>query len=287
MGIAFEPFDQQARIARFLDRETAKADDLVATYERLIQLLEEKRVALITEAVTKGLDPTVPMKDSGVEWIGEIPLNWQVTPLQRLTPDARRIVYGIVLPGPNVDTGVMIVKGGDVKPNRLRSESLNKTTVEIEARYKRSRLLAGDLVYAIRGGIGDVEIVPREIEGANLTQDAARITPAPGINRRWLRYALMSRPVFCQLEAGSTGAAVKGINIFSLRRAMVPLPPKNERHCIADHLDRVVHAIESSKEKIASAICLIKEHRSALITTAVTGQIDVQTYEGKGIEASA
>ena len=88
-------------------------------------------------------------------------------------------MYGIVLPGPNVDEGVMIVKGGDVKPKRLAPEILCKTTAEIEKGYARSRLRAGDLVIAIRGGIGDIEIVPPEIEGANLTQDAAKQRTAP------------------------------------------------------------------------------------------------------------
>src|SRR5207249_4891573 len=107
--------------------------------EYLIALLREKRTGLITRAVTKGLDPSASMKDSGVEWLGRIPAHWEVKRLWHLTPSDRRIMYGIVLPGPNVDDGVPIVKGGDVSPDRLRLDRLNRTTREIEAGYIRSR----------------------------------------------------------------------------------------------------------------------------------------------------
>ncbi len=113
--------------------------------------------------------PYPTYKDSGVEWLGEIPAHWAVKRLWHLTPSDRRIMYGIVLPGPNVADGVPIVKGGDVSPEPLRLASLNRTTFEIESGYARSRLRGGDLVYAIRGSIGEVAIVPDELEGANLT----------------------------------------------------------------------------------------------------------------------
>ena len=131
---------EQRAIAAFLDSETAKIDALVARKERLIELLQEKRTALITRAVTRGLDPNVPMKDSGIEWLGEIPAHWNLKRLWHLTPTDRRIMYGIVLPGPNVDIGVPIVKGGDVVATRLKLDTLNKTTFDIESRYVRSRL---------------------------------------------------------------------------------------------------------------------------------------------------
>ena len=123
---------EQQKIFAFLDRETARIDALVAKKERVIGLLQERRTALITRAVTKGLDPNVPLRGSGIGWLGEIPAHWEVKRLWHLTPSGRRIMYGIVLPGPNVDDGVPIVKGGDVSPERLRLDQLNRTTFEIE-----------------------------------------------------------------------------------------------------------------------------------------------------------
>lgn len=268
--------EEQARIVAFIRRETAKIDGLVAKKERLIELLQEKRTALITRAVTRGLDPNVPMKDSGVEWLGEIPAHWETKRLWHLTPDRRRIMYGIVLPGPNVDEGVPIVKGGDVAAARLRLDALSKTTFGIEAGYVRSRLKGGDLVYAIRGSIGEVEMVPEELEGANLTQDAARVAYTEATHGRWLLYALRAEGVFAQLESGALGATIKGINIRDLKRALIPIPPKSEQINIAAFLDGENSMLDELTLKIQDAIDRLTEFRTALIFAAVSGKIDVR-----------
>jgi type I restriction enzyme, S subunit len=196
--------------------------------------------------------------------------------LWHLTPYGRRIMYGIVLPGPNVDDGVPIVKGGDVSPNRLRLDRLNRTTREIEAGYARSRLRGGDLVYAIRGSIGEVAMAPNELEGANLTQDAARISYTAATEGHWLLYALKSVVVFAQLEAGALGATISGINIRDLKRALVPVPPRAEQEAIAMFLDRETAKIDAMVAKVHEAIDRLKELRTALISAAVTGKIDVR-----------
>jgi type I restriction enzyme S subunit len=276
IGLAEPPEPEQRAIAAFLDRETARIDALVAKKERLIELLQEQRTALITRAVTKGLDPNVPMKDSGVEWLGEIPAHWEVKRLWHLTPSDRRIMYGIVLPGPNVDDGVPIVKGGDVSPERLRLERLNRTTREIESGYVRSRLRGGDLVYAIRGSIGEVAMVPDELEGANLTQDAARIAYTSTTYGPWLLQGLKSSAVFAQLEAGALGATIRGINIRDLKRASMAVPPPAEQRVIAAFLDRETARIDALVTKVGDAIDRLEELRTALISAAVTGKIDVR-----------
>ena len=274
--ILVPPPSEQRAIADFLDRETAKIDVLVAEKQRLIALLQEKRTALITRAVTRSLDPNVPMKDSGIQSLGEIPAHWDVKRLWHLTPSERKIMYGIVLPGPNVDEGVPIVKGGDVAASRLKPEALSKTTFGIEARYIRSRLKTGDLVYAIRGSIGDVETVPEELDGANLTQDAARVAYTSATHGRWLLYALRSRTVFSQLEAGALGATIRGINIRDLKRALIPVPPRCEQEQIASFLDSETARLDSLSAQIRKAIDHLNELRTALISAAVTGKIDVR-----------
>ena len=266
---------EQHTIAVFLDRKTAKIDALVAMKERLIELLQEKRTALITLAVTRGLDPSVPMKDPGVEWLGEIPTHWEVKRLWHLTPRDRKIMYGIVLPGPNIDVGVPIVKGGDVA-RRLKLDALSRTSFEIESHYVRSRLRGGDLVYAIRGSIGEVEVVPAELEGANLTQDAARVAYTNATHGGWLLYALRSKGVFGQLEAGALGATIKGINIRDLKRARIPVPPKSEQTEVASFLAAEIRKFDDLSSKIRTAIDHLKEYRTALISAAVTGKIDVR-----------
>lgn len=271
--------DEQKHIATFLDHETARIDALVEEQKRLIELLKEKRQAVISHAVTKGLDPDVPMKDSGVEWLGEVPAHWDLKSLMHLTPPDRKIMYGIVLPGPDFDGGVPIIKGGDVKPGRLSLEKLCRTDPQIEARYERSRVASGDIVYSIRGGIGDVEIVPEEIAGSNLTQDAARVSPKGGVCNAWLLYALKSGPVFAQLEAKATGATIRGINIMDLKRATLPVPPSQEQQEIAESLSFIIGKLDRLEQEAGAAITLMQEHRSALISAAVTGKIDVRGWQ--------
>jgi len=270
------PGSEQVAIADFLDRETASIDALVAKKVRLIELLEAERATLITSTVTKGCTLRVPMKDSGTKWLGEVPAHWEIKRLWHLTPPDRRIMYGIVLPGPNVDDGVPIVKGGDVSPERLRLDRLNRTTREIESAYVRSRLRGGDLVYAIRGSIGEVAIVPDELEGANLTQDAARISYTRATHGPWLLYVLKSAAVFAQLEAGALGATIRGINIRDLKRASVPVPPHEEQRAIAAFLDRETARIDALVAKVRDGIQRLRELRTTFISAAITGKIDVR-----------
>ena len=274
------PLPEQRAIAEFLDRETARIDALLSRKERLIELLQEKRTALISRAVTRGLDPNAPMRDSGVEWLGEIPAHWEVKRLWHLTPPDRRIMYGIVLPGPHIEDGVPIVKGGDVSPERLRLNLLSRTAAEIECRYERSRLHTGDLVYAIRGSIGDVAMIPGELEGANLTQDAARVGYGKDTSGLWLLYLLKSYAVFSQLEVGALGATIRGINIRDLKRTLIPVPPLSEQQDIADYVESETAKLDALVAKVQEAIGRLKELRTALISAAVTGRIDVQEEAG-------
>jgi type I restriction enzyme, S subunit len=269
------PLTAQRSIAAFLDRKTAAIDQLIGKKERLIELLQEKRQALITQAVTKGLDPSAPMKDSGIESLGNIPTHWRATRLMHLTPVHRQIMYGIVLPGPDVEAGIPIVKSGNCIQARLRPELLSRTTPEIEAPFARARLRPDDIVYAIRGSIGMAAIVPADLEGANLTQDAARIAPRTGINPRWLLYAVQSHAVWSQLAAGVLGATVKGINIRDLKRPFVPAPPRHEQDLIVKELDLAVHRLDALSAATDESIKRLDEYRQALISAAVTGQIDV------------
>ncbi|ACK50501.1 type I restriction enzyme [Methylocella silvestris BL2] len=268
----------QKVIADFLDRETARIDQLIEKKERFSALAAERWRATLDAEILGRTTAGKRSLTSGQPYISDVPADWVLTPLKHLVDPRRPVMYGIVLPGPNVENGIMIVKGGDVKPNRLSPDRLCKTSREIEAGYVRSRLRGGDLVMAIRGGIGDVEIVPADIEGANLTQDAARIAPRHGVLNRWLRYALQAPSVFAPLGAGANGAAVRGVNIFDVDRVLVPVPPTAEQIVIADRLDIKEQQILRMREKIFDHAKLIQEFRAALITAAVAGQINVDTW---------
>lgn len=280
LRIPLPPLEDQDLIAAFLDRETAKIDELVVEQRRLMELLKEKRQAVISHAVTRGLNPDAPLKPSGIEWIGEVPDHWTVSPLKNLTEPGRPIMYGIVLPGPDVGWGIPILKGGNVKPSRMNLDAMARTTPEIEAPYKRARLRQGDLVYSIRGTIGDCEPVPRELDGANITQDVARVAVASEHCASWVRWALLSRPIREELACGSLGAAVRGVNIFDLKRVRIAVPPVAEQVVIADFIDREAAKLDDLAAEAQRAIDLLQERRTALISAAVTGQIDVRETSG-------
>ena len=272
MDLDLPDLPTQKAIADFLDRETARIDQLIEKKRRFINLANERWVSELNDAVF----PTFS------NW-SHLPGEWKKVRLKYLTDPMRPIMYGIVLPGPNVEFGKLIVKGGDVKPGRLDPELLCKTTIEIESSYVRSRVKAGDLIISIRGGIGDLEVVPKTIEGANLTQDAARIAPRSGIDVEWLRYALSAPVVFHLLEAKSLGAAVRGINIFDLKRVFVPTPPFETQTRIRDGLVAAERRLARLKERVVQHTEKIQEFRSALITASVTGQIDVSTWSKQGM----
>lgn len=249
------PLASQVAIADFLDRETARIDALIAAKRRMIAL------------VTEGLDAAV----STTVWSGAV----ESVPLKRRVDPLRPIMYGIVLPGPDVPTGVPIVKGGDVAGRRLLPEQLNRTTFEIELPYARARLAGGDLVFAIRGGIGDVEVVPRVLAGANITQDVARIAPRSDVDPEWLRLVLRSHQVRRQVGERTTGATVRGLNIADLREVMIPpsdpLRQAEDLHKLMPKHDRVHRLCLHLRRQIE----LLAEHRQALVTAAVTGEINV------------
>ena len=144
--VALPSQEEQLAIATFLDRETAKIDALIAEQQRLIELLQEKRQAVISHAVTKGLNPNAPMKDSGVEWLGEVPEHWEVLELKRLNMEGSSITYGIVQAGPHQENGVPYIRTSDMSGDRLLLETCQRTSPEIDEAYARSKVSEGDLV---------------------------------------------------------------------------------------------------------------------------------------------
>jgi type I restriction enzyme, S subunit len=211
-----------------------------------------------------------------VEWLGDVPEPWQVRRIHQVTDPNRPVMYGIILPGPNVDQGVLIIKGGDCESSRLRPEFLSRTTVEIESRHARSRLIAHDIVFAIRGGVGAAELLPPELTGANLTQDAARISAGLHINSRWLLHALRAPILQEHVRARVVGATVRGINIRDLKRIELLVPPPEEQDRIVRFLDAATTAIEAAMERGHRGISLLSEYRNRLIADVVTGKLDVR-----------
>ncbi|MFB8409140.1 restriction endonuclease subunit S [Streptomyces albidoflavus] len=273
LPVALPPLEEQRRIADFLDAETARMSTLRDSLHRFDRDVRERERAVLATQLNA---------DAHNVW-DELPSDWRWTPLMHLTDPLRQIMYGIVLPGPNVPEGVPIVKGGDVAANRLSPKSLNRTTREIEAGYARSRLRGGDLVIAIRGSVGELAVVPDELTGANLTQDAARISVDTSVHARWLRLVLESPVMTHQIQRRVTGATIKGINIWDLKRVLVPTPGKATQVALARTVSRAIQTHEDLRSRVARHERLLAERRQALITAAVIGQFDVSTASGRNI----
>ena len=271
------PPDEQRAIAEFLDRETGKIDALVAKKERLIELLQEKRTALITHAVTKGLDPTAPTKPSGIDWLGDIPAHWEVKPLKRCIDPGTSISYGIVQPGPHVEDGVPFVQTTNISgTGDFALDRLQRTTFEIESAYPRSRIKPGDILLGIRASIGAAHIVPDHLDGANLSRGVARIVPGSMLRSKFLVHYLWSQAVFEFWGLGSQGTTFSDVPIGTVRELPVPIPPLSEQATVVEKLELQLDGIDRLLDRIRDAVARLHEFRTALISAAVTGKIDVR-----------
>lgn len=276
LPIVIPPEPEQAAIAVFLNRETTKIDALISEQEKLIALLAEKRQATISHAVTKGLDPNAPMKDSGVAWLGEIPAHWQIKQLKHVVRPGTAITYGIVQAGPHFEGGIPYIKTSDMSGDQLPPGGYSLTSPDIDSSYTRSKVVAGDIVVAIRATVGKCLPVPPELSGANLTQGTAKISPGDEVSTDFLLNNLRSTAAQAYFESMAKGATFKEITLDALRRTPVVVPPKKEQYEIETFVDAETTKLSVLASAAMRTMDLLRERRSALIAAAVTGQIDVR-----------
>ena len=270
---------EQTQIARFLDHETARIDALIEEQQRLIELLKEKRQAVISHAVTKGLDPTVPMKDSGVEWLGEVPARWEVKQLKHVVDPNTSITYGIVQAGPEFEGGIPYIRTSDMSGEELPISGYPLTSPEIDESYARSRVRPGDIVMSIRASVGKCLPVPDELKVANLTQGTAKISAGQGITRNFLLAFLNAEATQNYFDLMAKGATFKEITLDALRRTPVLLPPAGEQIKIDQFVARHAGLLDETSKQAIQSVSLLQERRSALISAAVTGKIDVRGWQ--------
>ncbi|MDZ7730620.1 MAG: restriction endonuclease subunit S [Natrialbaceae archaeon] len=279
--LTLPPIKTQNDIVSFLDKHTARIDALIDKKGQLLKFLENKKKSVVTHAITNGIQNEMPRKQSGFQWLGKIPEHWDVTKLMYLIREDAHLVYGILKPGPHVENGVPYLGAGDVTQRRLSLDELPRTSNEIAEEYERSKMNAGELVYAIRGSIGSVAVIPEELDGVNLSRDAARIAPKESVDNFWLCWALRSESSQRQFEVDEKGATITGVNIRDLKRLILPLPPLEEQKEIATYLSEYDNKYQKQRDVINRGILLLKEKREALITKAVTGQLNLSDWEGQ------
>jgi len=273
---AFPTFPEQTQIARFLDHETAKIDTLIHEQKRLIELLKEKRQAVISHAVTKGLDPDVPMKDSGVEWLGEVPAHWTKKRLKNVSPF---IAVGIVVnPSSYVaEDGLPFIYGGEVKEGYIDLSKTRKISALDSKKNKKTLLETGDLVTMRVGYPGVTAIVPPSCEGGNCA--SVMLVKRGDFDSRWLCAVMNSRLIRQQVEVVQYGAAQKQFNIADAVEFWLLEPPQTEQAVIADFIAAKSAGFDQLMDKASQSMGLLAERRSALISAAVTGKIDVRDWQ--------
>lgn len=272
--LPFPLIEEQLAIAAFLDRETAKIDALVEEQKRLIELLKEKRHAVISHAVTKGLNPSVPMKDSGVKWLGEVPAHWSIKRLKSITP---QVTVGIVVEPTKyyVDSGVPALRSLNVREGRISADDLVFISEESNSLLSKSRLGAGDLVAVRSGQPGTTAVVPADLDQCNCIDLIVIRRPSDG-SEMYLCFYLNSGVAKIQFSQGSAGAIQQHFNVETAKDLVVCWPPMAEQVRIAGYLERELSGYDALTREALRAVELLEERRSALISAAVTGKIDVR-----------
>lgn len=287
------PLDEQRAIIQFLGRETAKIDALVTKKGRLIELLEEKRTALISHVVTKGLDPTVPMKNSDIEWLGKTPAHWKV---MRLKYAISRAV-GAIKTGP---FGSQLVaedmQGSDVKVYNQRNvihrdahAGNNYISTEKYRSLSSFTVRPGDILLTTRGTIGRSFFLLEDAEVGVLHPCLMRIKPNLKVLLPELLELLIQESglIQSQLFFLSDATTIEVIYSDTIRRLIIPVPPVSEQHAILYWLNSELLKIDALNVKIQEGIDRLKEYRTALISAAVTGKINVRREVSRATSKSS
>jgi type I restriction enzyme S subunit len=265
----FPPLAEQAAIAAFLDRETAKIDALIAEQEKLIVLLTEKRQATISQAVTKGLNPNAPMKDSGVAWLGEVPAHWEIVRIGTLFREMNQMG--------NDSLPVLSVSIHDgVSDKELSESELDRKVTRSEDKSKYKAVAPGDLAYnmmrAWQGGIGTVTV-------HGMVSPAYVVArPTRNLVTKYVEHLLRTPQAVTEMRRHSRGITDFRLRLYwdEFKMIRLALPPYEEQVQLASFIEREDKMLETLSASANQAITLLKERRSALIAAAVTGQIDVR-----------
>ncbi len=279
LELPYFPEWEQRAIAAFLDRKTAQIDTLIAKKQRQVELLQEHRTALINQAVTKGLNPGVEMKDSGIEWLGEVPRHWANQKLKFIShvqfSNVDKHSYDHEIP-------VLLCNYVDVYYNDLITDEIDfmKATAN-EKEIERFKLQEGDVLITKDSESWDDIAVPAysatDFNNVLCGYHLALIRSKPNnILGKYLFWAFLSREVNDQYKVSASGVTRYGLGKYALENSLFPLPPLPEQRAIAAFLDRKTAQIDTLIAKIEKQISHYQEYRTALISAAVTGKIDVR-----------
>lgn len=268
------PPDEQSTIVRYLDHVDRRIRRYIRTKQKLIALLNEQKQAIIHQAVTRGLDPDVRLKPSGVAWLGEVPEHWEVKRLKYVSPE---ITVGVVVNPSSyfADSGVPMLLGNNVLPGRFKLDNVRRISRESNLVLGKSQLHAGDVVVVRVGAPGVAAVVPDELDGCNC---ASMIIVRRGseVEPRWMEYLFNSPVIKRQIDVVKYGAAQKQFNVSHAVEFFALVPGLKEQRQILDYLAHETGWLDISASRVTNQIALLREYRTRLIADVVTGKLDVR-----------
>lgn len=273
--IAIPNLEKQKNIVDEINKKCAAVDRLIENQRAQIEKLKEYKQSVITETVTRGLDSSAPMKDSGIEWIGKIPARWKLC--RKLTYHTTdNISYGIVkLFEPDDINGVKVLRCSDILDGYIDVDNIRTVTQKVSNEYARTVLKGGEVVVNIRGSLGGCSVVPHQMKGFNIAREVAMIRLSSSINNRFLMYYFLSNSFIDYRTRFLAGSVYIGLNIELLSAMPFPAPPLEEQKQIADYLDKKCAEIDKLIAIKQQKIETLTEYKKSLIYEYVTGKKQV------------
>lgn len=282
MKITIPPIKEQTAIANYLDHKTTQLDTLITKKQQFITLLQEERIAVINQAVTKGLDPKVKMKGSGIEWLGEIPEHWEVKQVRYLLEEGKE---GIKIGpfGSSLKLDFMIDKGYKVygQENVIKNDFTKGTKYIDESKYKEMvnyTISSGDIVITMMGTAGLAKVVPIDFEPGIMDSHLTRIrvNKSKFSNRLFELLINDSYLIKSQVQFHSKGSIMGGLNSSIIKSFILPTPDVDEQVKILAFIEKSILYNQEIMNKTKQEIELLKEYKTALISEVVTGKVDVR-----------
>ena len=273
--VVLPPLPEQKQIVSFLDTKTQKIDELIEKTEQKIELLKEKRTSLINHCVTKGLNPNVEMKDSGVEWIGEIPSHWEVKPIKYIS-DYNQDSLGSDTPS---EYELDYLEISDVNSVGEIGKPTHYTFSKSPSRCRRILNKNDIIISTVRTYLRSIGFIENEVQNLICSTGFCVLTPKNMIEPKLLFYLVRSEWFISKVISKSVGVSYPGIQTEKLMSIKVLLPPISEQTQIVEYLDEQTQKIDSTIEKETQRIELLKEYRQSLISEVVTGKVDVRDWK--------
>ena len=270
--VLLPPLSEQDAIVRYLDTATSEIDKAIAMQQKMIDLLNERKQIIIQNAVTKGLDENVEMKESGVEWIGRIPKHWEVVRLSHLTS---KIGSGSTPKAGYVESGIIFLRSQNVYCEGLKLNDVVHISANVHRNMSGTKVLPNDVLMNITGGsIGRCFYVDETLGEANVNQHVSIIRPT-SIDTHYLKYYLQSYCGQIQVSLEQTGGNREGLTAKALAKFLITYPSQSEQKEIAAYLDSEMQRFDSAITNCQRQITLLQERKQIIINEVVTGKVRV------------